>query len=64
MARQRSTSLCSRLNDTTLHKTQQQMIDTMIHDLWQQMNSTTNATMSIDEHHSAPQEVSMLHKTR
>ena len=35
----------------------------MLHEMLQQVNVTTNATMITDEHHYDPRDVSMLHKT-
>jgi hypothetical protein len=37
---------------------------TMAHETWPQMNATTNATMSADEHHHDPRNVSMLPETQ
>ena len=47
-----------------LHEMLPQVTATMIHMAQSQMNDTTNADMSPDEHRFAPPDVSMLHETR
>ncbi len=51
------------MNVIMLHEALLQVKDTTLHEMLPQMNATTNAVMSSDEHHHAARDVSMLHKT-
>ena len=51
------------MNVIVLHEALLHVKTTMLHKMLPQMNVTTNAVMSSDEHHHAARDVSRLHET-